>query len=102
MQNDSHTPRSTEIPLLNHVEVRDPVCGMTVDPAHAAGSLEWGGATWYFCSRDCLEKFRSAPEKYTGPETVRTPAPATAAQVARGEDVKYTCPMHPEVVQNGP
>ncbi len=39
----------------------DPVCGMTVNPATAAGSFKYKGDTYYFCSRHCLEKFRKAP-----------------------------------------
>src|SRR5215203_1941130 len=34
---------------------KDPVCGMTVDPSHAAGSHSHGGTTYFFCSRACLE-----------------------------------------------
>ena len=76
---------------------KDPVCGMTVDPAKAAGSYEYGGKKWYFCNSGCLEKFRSDPQKYTG-EKPASPAahPTPVAGVA------YTCPMHPEIVRNGP
>ena len=42
----------------------DPVCGMTVEPAAAAGSCEHRGRTWYFCSLGCLKKFQANPEKY--------------------------------------
>lgn len=42
----------------------DPVCGMEVDPQHAAGSYEFGGKTYYFCSQGCLEDFREDPESY--------------------------------------
>ena len=99
MQDHSHAPRPAGISALNHVEARDPVCGMTVDPARATGSLEFAGATWYFCSPSCLEKFRSAPEKYSGLDPAR---PTQTAEVTSAEGLKYTCPMHPEVVQNGP
>ncbi|HEX6986976.1 MAG TPA: heavy metal-binding domain-containing protein, partial [Planctomycetaceae bacterium] len=44
--------------------VIDPVCGMTVDPARAAGSHEHGGETYYFCSKSCARKFAADPEKY--------------------------------------
>jgi Cu+-exporting ATPase len=46
--------------------VRDPVCGMDIDPASAAGSEEYEGATYYFCSQGCHERFRAEPEKYAG------------------------------------
>ncbi|MFO0774687.1 MAG: heavy metal translocating P-type ATPase [Nitrospiraceae bacterium] len=39
----------------------DPICGMTVDPAKAAGSHEYAGATYYFCSRHCVERFAKDP-----------------------------------------
>src|SRR6185503_18867259 len=78
----------------------DPVCGMTVDPATAAGSHVHGGLTYWFCSTGCLERFRADPERYlaSGPDA-RAHAPATAsAEGASG----YTCPMDPEVRQAGP
>jgi Cu+-exporting ATPase len=45
-------------------EAIDPVCHMTVSPAHNAGSHEHGGQMYYFCSRYCLEAFRSDPAQY--------------------------------------
>jgi len=41
----------------------DPVCGMTVDPAKAAGHLEHKGRTYHFCSKHCLHAFSADPEK---------------------------------------
>ena len=72
----------------------DPVCGMTVEPATAAGSYEHRGTRYYFCNPSCLSRFKAAPESFLEPR-------ADAAQAA-GSDVLYTCPMHPEVVQQGP
>ena len=42
----------------------DPVCGMTVDPARAAGSWEYKGHTYYFCNPSCLARFQAAPNSY--------------------------------------
>jgi Cu+-exporting ATPase len=42
----------------------DPVCGMEVEPESAAGSSEYRGVTYYFCSPGCLEDFREDPEAY--------------------------------------
>lgn len=42
----------------------DPVCGMTVDPATAAGRYDYEGTTFWFCSRPCLDKFRADPARY--------------------------------------
>ena len=49
----------------------DPVCGMTVDPANAAGSSRIGDQTFYFCSASCKQKFNSNPAAYGV-----TPAPS--------------------------
>jgi Cu+-exporting ATPase len=44
--------------------VHDPVCGMDIDPAAAAGSEEFEGTTYYFCSPSCLERFKADPARY--------------------------------------
>lgn len=44
--------------------VRDPVCGMTVDPAAGKPTHEQGGRTFHFCNPKCREKFIAAPEAY--------------------------------------
>jgi Cu+-exporting ATPase len=74
------------------VTERDPVCGMTVELAKAAGSVEHHGHTYYFCSQKCVAKFKAEPQKYLAPSP-----PEAALKSAR-----YTCPMHPEVVRSGP
>jgi len=43
---------------------RDPVCGMQVDPAEAAGSSQYNGTTYYFCSPGCKQKFDRDPQQY--------------------------------------
>jgi P-type Cu+ transporter len=77
---------------------RDPVCGMTVNPAKAAGSSEHRGHTYYFCGVGCVAKFTAEPDRYVRP-------PETTASLPLEEHtqaVEYTCPMHPEVRQMGP
>jgi Cu+-exporting ATPase len=49
-----------------HILEKDPVCGMTVDPQSAQGSVEHGGKNYYFCSPHCVSKFRQDPGKYLG------------------------------------
>src|SRR6185312_9332071 len=44
--------------------VKDPVCGMKVEPSTARHKLDHGGKTYYFCCVHCLEKFRARPEDY--------------------------------------
>ncbi|MDE2317227.1 MAG: heavy metal translocating P-type ATPase [Xanthomonadaceae bacterium] len=73
--------------------VKDPVCGMTVDPHTAKHRAEHRGHTYYFCAARCREKFVAGPEAYLGERKPAPPAPAGAI---------YTCPMHPEVQQVGP
>ena len=46
------------------VSVRDPVCGMAVDPAQPRGKAEHEGHAYYFCSPGCMHKFVSSPAKY--------------------------------------
>ncbi len=76
--------------------VKDPVCGMTVNPAKAAGSAEHEGVQYWFCGKSCLAKFQTTPETYIKVADA-PPAPAPAAPGA-----EYTCPMHPEVVRDRP
>ena len=47
-------------------EVKDPVCGRTVDPRSAAAAAVREGSTHYFCSVSCRNKFEQAPEQYVG------------------------------------
>ena len=75
----------------------DPVCGMTVDPATAPASLVHNGKNFYFCSPSCLQKFQASPEKYLANQA---PASLTSAMASPG--VRYTCPMHPEIVRDHP
>jgi len=49
------------------VKVKDPVCGMEIDPKDAAGKAEYQGQTYYFCSPDCKKAFDKEPEKYVSP-----------------------------------
>ncbi|MEX0696976.1 MAG: YHS domain-containing protein, partial [Dongiaceae bacterium] len=74
--------------------VKDPVCGMDVDPHTAKHRAEYGGRTYYFCSARCRERFEAEPRKYMAAET------ATVEAVPEG--TIYTCPMHPEIRQVGP
>ncbi len=44
--------------------IKDPVCGMTINPLHAAASIQYHGKTYYFCSQLCKTMFEREPEKY--------------------------------------
>ncbi|MGD9925856.1 MAG: heavy metal translocating P-type ATPase, partial [Pseudorhodoplanes sp.] len=74
--------------------VRDPVCGMAVEPHNARHRHDHLGRTYYFCSAGCRTKFIADPDKYLSPESRDTePVP---------EGTIYTCPMHPQIRQVGP
>jgi P-type Cu+ transporter len=74
--------------------VKDPVCGMSVDPHTAKHTAMRAGRPYYFCSARCRERFVADPEKYLSPEEAQAePVPAGTI---------YTCPMHPEIRQVGP
>ena len=75
----------------------DPVCGMQVDPAKAAGTAEYQGETYYFCGQRCLDRFRADPAKFLTPASAGDSQRHTATP---GQE--YTCPMDPEVRQIGP
>src|SRR5437588_97017 len=72
--------------------VRDPVCGMSVDPATARHHAEHAGERYYFCGARCLDRFTTDPERFLA---AASPRPMTAAG-------HWTCPMHPEIVRDGP
>ena len=76
--------------------VKDPVCGMMVDPHTAKHRAEHNGHPYYFCSAGCRAKFVADPERYLEPMV----ASAKAEPVPEG--TIYTCPMHPEIRQVGP
>ncbi|HYP86770.1 MAG TPA: heavy metal-binding domain-containing protein, partial [Polyangiaceae bacterium] len=85
--------------------VKDPVCGMTVNPETArGGSHQHAGNTYYFCNPRCRERFAAEPLRFLSPAKVDAApqslrgAPA-APVVAVGV---YTCPMHPEIRKPGP
>jgi P-type Cu+ transporter len=77
-------------------QVKDPVCGMDVDPEKTAHSAKHEGQTYYFCSAKCLGKFEATPEQYTHPQNDTPKGPAAP------EGTIYTCPMHPEIRQDKP
>ena len=76
------------LPAILAIGVKDPVCGMTVDPATAAHRLEQHHKSHFFCSSGCHDKFVANPAKYIKPEAPKEIAPTGNAV--------YTCPMHPQ------
>ena len=58
--------------------VKDPVCGMEVDPAAAAGKSSYGSETYHFCSRGCQRQFEDEPSKYVAKSATRGASTAAA------------------------
>ncbi|HEX4486338.1 MAG TPA: heavy metal translocating P-type ATPase [Terriglobales bacterium] len=96
--------------------VKDPVCGMSVDPSTAKHTVEHAGLNYFFCSAGCAAKFAADPEKYLKPKgagLVTIGAIATChgsvamegdepASPVEAEDATYVCPMCPEVRESRP
>ncbi|HWG59399.1 MAG TPA: heavy metal translocating P-type ATPase [Candidatus Acidoferrales bacterium] len=93
--------------------IRDPVCGMSVDPAKARATISHAGSTYYFCAESCAAKFRSDPARYLSPSPSPAPgliqlgapaptAPHLPAPRPPRPASKYVCPMDPEVSQDHP
>ena len=94
---EAHTHDTHAEPVADeHVkgDVKDPVCGMTVDPHSAKHRHTHAGHPYFFCSAGCEKKFIADPAQYLKPEAHSAP-PVPASAI-------YTCPMHPQIRQQGP
>src|SRR4051812_18694138 len=90
----------------------DPVCGMTVDPSKAAGAFDYKGTKYYFCSKHCLQSFGTDPERYLSKKAdgahghhhhaQHVMMPVHISKKPKAPGSQYTCPMHPEIVQDRP
>src|SRR5215212_4562949 len=94
-----HGPRGSVAPAV----VKDPVCGMEVDPEAGGPSVETEGHAVHFCSEHCRQRYQADPDAYPrgrprGQGVLESIEAATDASV----DAEYTCPMHPEIRQIGP
>jgi heavy metal translocating P-type ATPase len=93
-------------------QATDPVCGMKVDPSVAKHAVDHRGEQFYFCSAGCKDKFLAGPGQYIGHDSPdrtggnhagHATEPGHGKQTpGEGETVEYTCPMHPEIRQDGP
>lgn len=94
----SSTPPATKSSCCGSKEtsgLRDPVCDMAVTK-ESQHHIRHAGQDYWFCSAHCLHKFRQEPGRYLAPCSAPVaPAPVPA-------NTRYTCPMHPEIVQDGP
>ena len=99
MPEHDHSPAQQHAgPGETGAKVRDPVCGMSVDPAKTQHRLTHAGHDYFFCGARCREKFAANPDAYLKPAEQKPDVPPVPA----GEKVRWTCPMHPEIVRDGP
>ena len=102
--------------------VKDPVCGMSVDPVTARYKLDHSGKTYYFCCGHCAEKFKSDPGKYEAGNKIAVASPSGLVTLGKSvspgmaklaadtqtkntsafTDSSYVCPMCPEVRESKP
>src|SRR5579863_6884394 len=94
--------------------IKDPVCGMDVNPATSKHKVEHAGKSFFFCCAGCADKFKSSPDKYLNPAASRAGSsnlmmlggPAAAPAVPHSPDSAkeraYVCPMCPEVRASKP
>jgi Cu+-exporting ATPase len=116
----SQNTAGNPLPLLQEpAKQKDPVCGMMVVPERAAGKVEHDGKAYFFCSKGCAERFQREPRKFLGapgtagmqhqahapsghPSATQASQPAQSQAKPAQPGVRYTCPMHPQIVQLGP
>ena len=102
-------------------DLRDPVCGMIVKP-DTPHRLSHNGEDVLFCSAGCKAKFQAAPQNYVKPDVSHSCCAKKEPEAAHGvchahghnhatpaaasmdapKGSKWTCPMHPEIVRDGP
>ncbi|KAA3619391.1 MAG: heavy metal translocating P-type ATPase [Calditrichaeota bacterium] len=82
---------------------KDPVCGMKVNE-NSNHQFLYAGDVHYFCSDSCLQKFKADPQQYLSPTDVKltTLESRHTAHSEKSPAAQYTCPMHPEIIQDGP
>ena len=76
--------------------VQDVVCGMMVNPDNAAATKTYNNETYYFCHGSCAKKFDLNPESYLKNDLKVI---KTKPMVLTGGNLRYSCPMDPEIIQ---
>jgi Cu+-exporting ATPase len=80
--------------------VKDPVCGMTVDPSTAKHSFEQGGKTYYFCRAHCVEKFRADPIRYLSPRPDSASGPGSTSGMHSGMPLTNIVAASPKAAES--
>ncbi|MDO9514714.1 MAG: heavy metal translocating P-type ATPase [Syntrophales bacterium] len=96
--NRNHTNQCDHNAHAQTAQYFDPVCGMSTGDEKAFTRYDHEGKAYYFCSNNCLAKFKNDPASFTGNKSGTGPLPDKDSSQGR----IYTCPMHPEVRQDRP
>lgn len=92
---DHHHAHGHVAPTDGTKTATDPVCGMKVDPGAGKPQFAYQGETFHFCSQKCHDRFKADPWFYVSGNAGKVKTKAS-------EGALFTCPMHPEIVQEGP
>ena len=91
---------------MNNLNIKDPVCGMNVSETSKFSTTN-DKKEYYFCSKNCLDKFERNPSQYLNEEKNHEhlehnhlDEPHTHEIIK--QNIKYTCPMHPEIIRDKP
>jgi len=91
---------------MNNLNIKDPVCGMNVSETSKFSTTN-DKKEYYFCSKNCLDKFERNPSQYLNEEKNHEhlehnhlEEPHTHKIIK--QNIKYTCPMHPEIIRDKP
>ena len=99
----SHAHHHAASALSLGTVVKDPVCGMSVNPATARWHLEHAQRTYYFCSEGCVKRFSADPAKYIdAPAAPSTIDDSKVAAPRADRAAEYFCPMDPEIIRDQP
>ena len=91
---------------MNNLNIKDPVCGMNVSETSKFSTTN-DKKEYYFCSQNCLNKFERNPSQYLNEEKnhehlEHNHLDEPHAHEIIKQNIKYTCPMHPEIIRDKP
>ena len=91
---------------MNNLNIKDPVCGMNVSETSKFSTTN-DKKEYYFCSKNCLDKFERNPSQYLNEEKnhehlEHNHLDEPHAHEIIKQNIKYTCPMHPEIIRDKP
>ncbi|PWT97884.1 MAG: copper-translocating P-type ATPase [Candidatus Melainabacteria bacterium] len=86
------------------IVIKDPVCGMNLDPDKICQQISFAGKDYHFCSATCLEKFKAHPEQFTSfiRKVAENYKENKAKKASDSKSRRYQCPMHPQIESDRP